>query len=112
MLNINTITPSQLEEKSGVVFFINNLGEVTTVTASENVANRCDAKKMKRAQRDAKDKVYSKFTTQDPLKTMRLMTFPESYDKLVVWYMPFAQADALAKRLRKTMRTRLTRFFG
>tara|TARA_R110001592_G_scaffold54437_5_gene166569 strand:- start:1165 stop:1503 length:339 start_codon:yes stop_codon:yes gene_type:complete len=112
MINMNIVNAEQLPKESGIVFFINNAGEVTTLTASTNVAQRCEPKKMKRAQTEAVNKNYDKFTSQDPIKTARLMSYPESYDRLVFWPMPYALADAEAKRIRKIMKSRLTRFFG
>ena len=112
MINMNIIQPTQLPKESGIVFFINNDGEVTTLTASDNVARRCNPQKLKRAQKEAIAKNYDKFKTQDPIKTARLMSYPESYDRLVFWPMPFALADAEAKRIRKIMKSRMTRFLG
>ncbi len=114
MLNMNIITPEQLPEKSGIVFFINNAGEVTTLTASTNVAKRCNPAKMSNHQGKAMAKNVSFFMnrSQHEAKTERLMSYPESYERVVFWEMPFALADTMAKKMRKALYSRLTRFFG
>jgi len=104
MINMNIIKPEQLPKEPGVVFFINNAGAVTSVTASENVARRCDASKLKTAQKNAINKDFDKFKTQDPIKTEMLMSYPESYDRLVFWPMPYALADVEAKRIRRIIK--------
>jgi len=112
MLNIKIVRPEQLPAEPGIVFHINDQNEVTAITASTNVKQRCDVRKMARARAQAEAKNAEYFSSQIEWKTENLLKSPESFERLVYWAMPFEQADALAKKMRKSGNTRMmTRFY-
>ena len=95
--------PEQLPKEPGIVFHVNGLGNAVAITASRNVAERCNPAKMDRAFKAVSEGDRDYFKTQVPWKTDHLFTYPEAWKRLVFLPMPFIDADKTAKILRKTM---------
>tara|TARA_B100000029_G_C17002418_1_gene751680 strand:- start:62 stop:409 length:348 start_codon:yes stop_codon:yes gene_type:complete len=112
MLNVQIIRPEQLPAEPGIVFHIDNQNRIVALTASRCVAERCEPAKMKRGREKAIEKDADYFARQVEWKTENLLMNPEAFERLVFWPMPFEQADALAKKMRKSGNTLLkTRFY-
>ena len=112
MLNVQIIKPTQLPAEPGIVFHIDNQNRIVAMTASRCVADRCNPAKMARGYKAAMEKDVDYFTSQVEWKTKNLLANPEAFERLIFWPMPFEQADALAKKMRKSGDTLLaTRFY-
>ena len=112
MLNVQIVKPEQLPAESGIVFHVDNQNRIVALTASRCVAERCNPAKMARGMKAAVERDVEYFARQVEWKTKNLLDNPEAFERLIYWPMPFEQADALAKKMRKSGDTLMaTRFY-
>jgi len=111
MLNVKIIRPEQLPAEPGIVFHIDNQNRIVALTASRNVSDRCEPAKMRRGKEKALEKDVEYFASQVEWKTENLLMNPEAFERLIFWPMPFEQADALAKKMRKSGNTLMAKRF-